>query len=105
MSKKPGAGSETPDQFKNRHNRLVTNSNQDNPNNNSRKNLNHKSVSSIEVKVSPPTSGQPAVRIVNGPGSLPTPEQPKSQYLSKSNSPEPTKLVTVTSLATSESKL
>ena len=109
MSKKPDT-STPPDKSKFRSsNRLIGNNNQDKP---EKKKNNNKSESKpptpVEVKVSPPPTSSseqipPTVRVVNGPGSSPTPEQPKNQFLNK-NTGEP-KLVTVTSLATSESKL
>ena len=100
MSKIPDTG--TPEKSKNRENRLITNNNQDKPQKKNK--ADSKPLSSVKVKVSPPPSAdQPIVRIVNGPGSLPMPEQPKNQFLKK-YSPE-LKGVTVTSLATTESKL
>ena len=107
MSKKPDTGT-PPDKSKFRSsNRLIGNNNQDKPQKKNNNKTDSKPPTPVEVKVSPPppTSDQqpPAVRIVNGPGSSPTPEQPKNQFLNKTP-PEPT-LVTVTSLATSESKL
>ena len=80
MSKKPGTDNRSGSRMT--QNRLLTNTNnQENKTPSQiRKNKVGPTVSSpaspVEVQVTPPSSGTPAIRIVNGPGSSPAPEQP-----------------------------
>ena len=108
MSKKPGTDDRRGSRMT--QNRLLTNTNsQENKSPSQiRKNKVCPTVSApaspVEVQVTPPSSGTPAIRIVNGPGSSPAPEQPNKQFLSKNSSADG-KQVTTTTLANSESSL
>uniref|UniRef100_A0A7M5VET0 G-protein coupled receptors family 3 profile domain-containing protein n=2 Tax=Clytia hemisphaerica TaxID=252671 RepID=A0A7M5VET0_9CNID len=108
MSKRPGTDERRGS--RNIQNRLLTNTNsQENKTPSQvRKNKVGPSVSApaspVEVQVTPPSSGTPAIRIVNGPGSSPTPEQPNKQFLSKTTSGADGKQITTT-IANSESSL